>query len=65
LKIVFKGDVIDKANEMFFVFSGKDERDPHSFIMKDPYYVNGLVKQWDIKELDLMHAERDDELVVR
>jgi uncharacterized protein YciI len=50
---------------MFFIYNGKDERDPHQFLMSDPYYINGLVKDWEIKELDLIHAERDDELVVR
>jgi hypothetical protein len=49
---------------MYFIFNGKDERDPHTFIMTDQYYVNGLVKSWEIKELDLIHAERDDELMV-
>lgn len=52
------------ANELFFIYNGKDERDPHSFIMSDQYYINGLVKNWEIKEMDLIHAERDDELVV-
>ena len=33
--------------------------------MSDPFYVNGLVKDWEIKELDLIHAERDDELMLR
>jgi uncharacterized protein YciI len=49
---------------MFFVYHAKDERDPHSFIMSDQYFVNGLVKEWSIKELDLIHAERDNEIVV-
>ena len=49
---------------MFFLFHGKDELDPHSFIMSDPLYVNGLVQDWKIRELDLIHKERDDELVV-
>lgn len=62
-KILFKG-FSKEAGEMFFVYHGKDEREPHEFIMRDQYYVNGLVKQWDIKEMDLIHAERDDELVV-
>lgn len=49
---------------MYFIFNGKDERDPHQFVMNDQYFVNGLVKSWQIKELDLIHAERDDELIV-
>ena len=53
-----------QLDEMYFVFNGKDERDPHSFMTTDQYFINGLVKSWDIKELDLVHAERDDELMV-
>jgi len=49
---------------MFFIFAGKDEREPHSFLHSDQYFVNGLVRSWEIKELDLVHAERDDELMV-
>lgn len=49
---------------MYFIFNGKDERDPHQFVMNDQYFVNGLVKSWQIKELDLINAERDDELIV-
>ena len=52
------------SGEMYFMYHGKDERDPHAFIMNDQYFINGLVKSWDIKELDLIHAERDDELTV-
>ena len=50
--------------EIFFVFHGRDERDPHTFIKSDPLYQQGVVSDWEIKELDLVHKERDDELVV-
>ena len=43
----------------------KDEKEPYSFIMNDAFYINGLVKEWNIEELDLIHAERDDELMIR
>ena len=49
---------------MFFVFHGRDERDPHSFIKSDPLFLNGIVKKWRITEMDLAHKERDDELVL-
>ena len=61
---MFKGEIIDGGNEMFIVYKGKDERDPHGFIMMDPFYQNGLVKSWTIKELDLAHSDRDDEIVL-
>ena len=38
MKILIKGDIIDGGNEMFFIFNSKDEREPHSFIMKDISY---------------------------
>tara|TARA_B110000285_G_C14671935_1_gene400724 strand:+ start:384 stop:533 length:150 start_codon:yes stop_codon:yes gene_type:complete len=47
------------------VYNSKDEIEPHYYIKQDPLYQNGWVKDWDIKELDLVHAERDDELVLR
>lgn len=50
---------------MFYIYNGKDERDPHDFVKKDPFFINGLIKEWSIKELDLVHAERDDELIIR
>eukprot|EP00347_Sterkiella_histriomuscorum_P001438 403372037 len=67
-RILFRGDIKntegDSYSEIFFLYNTKDEREPHQFIMSDLYYQNGLVKQWEIKELDLMHAERDDEIMV-
>ena len=51
--------------EIFFVFNTKDERDPHDFMQRDPIVQSGFVRDWEIKELDLVHAERDDELVLR
>ena len=47
-----------------FVFNARDERDPHQFIMGDPLYREGLVKDYSIEELDIIHAERDDELTI-
>ena len=32
--------------------------------MADPLYSTGLVKEWHIEELDLIHKERDDELAI-
>ena len=51
-------------DEIIFVFNGRDERDPHRFIMTDPLFVEGLIKEWSIEELDLIHKERDDELTI-
>ena len=33
-------------------------------MINDQYFINGLVKDWEIKELDLVESERDNELVV-
>ena len=50
---------------MFLVFNSYDELEPHDFLKRDPLNINGYVKDWDIKELDLVHAERENELVIR
>ena len=49
---------------MFFLFNGRDERDPHNFIKADPLFQAGIVKSWEIREMDLIHKERDDELIL-
>ena len=33
--------------------------------MADPLYNEGVVKEWNIQELDIMHKERDDELTIQ
>eukprot|EP00353_Schmidingerella_taraikaensis_P010932 CAMPEP_0185577828 /NCGR_PEP_ID=MMETSP0434-20130131/11140_1 /TAXON_ID=626734 ORGANISM="Favella taraikaensis, Strain Fe Narragansett Bay" /NCGR_SAMPLE_ID=MMETSP0434 /ASSEMBLY_ACC=CAM_ASM_000379 /LENGTH=36 /DNA_ID= /DNA_START= /DNA_END= /DNA_ORIENTATION= len=32
--------------------------------MADPLFAEGLIKEWSIEELDLIHKERDDELTI-
>ena len=51
--------------QVFLVFNSKDELEPHDFMKRDPLNINGYVKDWEIKELDLVHAERENELVIR
>ena len=51
-------------DQIIFVFNARDEREPHEFIMKDPLHIEGIVKEWNIQELDLIHKERDDELTI-
>ena len=46
------------------MYHGRDERDPHSFIKEDPLFREGVVDKWTIKEIDFIHKERDDELVL-
>ena len=53
------------APQIFMLFNSIDEREPHDFMNRDPIVQNGFVKDWSIKELDLVHAERDDEMVLR
>ena len=53
-----------ELDEIIFVFNARDEREPHQFIMTDPLYSEGIVKDWHISELDLIHRERDDELTI-
>jgi len=67
-KIVFKGEVLGSEEaskpELFYIFNGRDEREPHNFLKSDALYQQGFVDNWQIKELDLVHKERDDELVL-
>ena len=51
-------------DEIIFVFNSRDEREPHKFIMEDPLYSEGVIKQWHIEELDIIHKERDNELTI-
>ena len=51
-------------DEIIFVFNARDEREPHQFILADPLYNEGIVKEWRIEELDIIHNERDDELTI-
>ena len=53
-----------EVEEIFFIFNARDEREPHSFIKFDPLYQQGCVKKWEIQELDMVHKERDDELLL-
>jgi uncharacterized protein YciI len=46
------------------IFQASDETIPDSFVKKDPYYKNGLVKDYEIKELELTQKKRFDELAV-
>ena len=55
---------VSKLDEIFFVYNGRDERDPHNFIKDDPLFKEGIIDKWDIKEIDFIHKERDDELVL-
>ena len=35
-------------DQIIFVFNARDEREPHEFIMRDPLYSEGVVKEWEI-----------------
>ena len=74
-RIVLNGETLEQNSvttfkdslpaNIFMLFNSKDEREPHYFMERDPIVQQGMVKDWHIKELDLVHAERDDELVLR
>ena len=51
--------------QIFLLFNSKDEIEPNDYMKRDPLNQAGWVKDWDIKELDLVHADRDNELVIR
>jgi uncharacterized protein YciI len=47
-----------------FMFQANDETIPDSFVKKDPYYKNGLVKDYEIKEINLVQKKRFDEVAI-
>ena len=51
--------------QIFLLFNSKDEIEPNDYMKRDPLNQAGWVKDWEIKELDLVHADRDNELVIR
>lgn len=57
------GDV-SKVNELIFLFNARDERDPHGFMKDDPLWREGAIESWDIKEIDFVSKDRDNELVI-
>ena len=50
--------------EIFFLYHARDEVEPHRFIKHDSLFQAGIVSKWHIKEMNLIHKERDDELVL-
>jgi uncharacterized protein YciI len=46
------------------IFQANDETVPDSFVKKDPYFKNGLVKDYEIKELELLQKKRFDEIAL-
>jgi hypothetical protein len=60
---LFRAESTEKK-EIYIVFNARDEREPHSFLKLDPLYQAGIVAEWSIKEMGLVHKERDDELVI-
>lgn len=58
-----KGD-FRNSNSTFLVFESRDEREAHYFMLSDPLYKEQLLKSHELKELDFVHAKREDELVV-
>ncbi len=45
-------------------FQAQDETIPDSFIKSDPYYKNGLVKDYEIKEIEIVTKKKMDELAL-
>ena len=76
-KVVFRGETpfvderqeeslatVKHPKEIFFLYNARDEREPYQFIKRDSLYLAGVVSKWHIKEMNLVHRERDDELVL-
>ena len=46
------------------LFQASDETVPDGFIKEDPYNKNGLVSNYEIKELELHQKKKFDEIAV-
>ncbi len=46
------------------IFTGLDELVVDGFVKKDPYYKKGLVKEYEIKEIEMHTKKRADELAL-
>ena len=46
------------------LWTAKDQREPYHWVRSDPLYVEGHVRDFKIEELDLIEAERDDEITL-
>jgi len=62
--LVFGGAFLPNASGALFMFEGKDERLADQFMKSDPYYRNKLVKEYTIKEVELIEKQREDELAL-
>jgi hypothetical protein len=45
-------------------FQAQDETVLDKFVKKDPYYLNGLVKDYEIKEMDMITRKKFDEIAI-
>ncbi|CAI2380999.1 unnamed protein product [Moneuplotes crassus] len=64
-KIMLKGTLAKENSGQLLIFSNcRDEIEPHSFVTKSPLFIGGFVKDYEIKELDLIHSDRDDEITL-
>ena len=45
-------------------FRAQDETVLDKFVKKDPYYLNGLVDNYEIKEMDMVTRKKFDEIAV-
>jgi len=53
-KLVLGGALTDPADMALLVFRGDTPAVAESFAMNDPYVKNGLVKEWEVREWNLV-----------
>ncbi len=62
--LLFQGDSLDQLNG-YFLMRSADERLPYAFIKSDPFFLEGLVESWSIKELEMPLRSESKELTTR
>jgi uncharacterized protein YciI len=60
--LVIGGSFFPNDGACFF-FTSNDELAVDSFVKKDPYYKKGIVKEYEIKEIELHTKKTTDQLV--
>jgi uncharacterized protein YciI len=46
------------------LFQAADETIPDSFVKKDPYFKNNLIKDYEIKEVEMITKKKMDEIAL-
>lgn len=52
--LILAGAFSDPYDRALLIFKASDKSVIEDFVKKDPYFLNGLVKQWEIREWNVV-----------